>query len=190
MVVKTNQKESLKDLILIKREKSSIYFDEHFLNSFYKDDLTNLALKSGNFNKFLNSKDMNLFFGAAATIPFIIFFSLSNPLTTLFIPVSLTIGFTGNTKWFKNKMANKWVSNKNNIEELKKIYFEQTVADKNILKEFALKYSEETLVNLLEEKEVIKYEDIINFMSVEEGRKLKTEKRENLIKAVKCMTNE
>lgn len=186
-----NVKENFTALLVRKEQENSISFDKRFCNNYYEDDLKNLSLTSSSFKS--AESEENIPYMYLSIIAMILMGGMGLSLDPVFLILSLAsapIAFIGDTKWSKNRFFKKWIKNKVNVESLKSSYFKQSVADKETLKEFALVYGEDVLVNLLEEREVVKYEDIINSMSNQENNKSKTEKRENLIKAVRCMTNE
>lgn len=186
-----NVKENFTALLVRKEQENSISFDKRFCNNYYEDDLKNLSLTSSSF-KSAKSKE-EIFYIYFSIISMILMAGMALLLDPVFLILSLAsapIAFIGDTKWSENRVFKKWIKNKVNVESLKSSYFKQSVADKETLKEFALTYGEEVLVNLLEDKEVIRYQDIFFYISQQANRNVRTEKRENLIKAVKCMTNE
>lgn len=186
-----NVKENFTALLVRKEQENSISFDKRFCNNYYEDDLKNLSLTSSSF-KSAKSKE-EIFYVYFSIIAMILMGGMALLLCPVFLILSLVsapIAFIGDTKWSKNRVFKKWIKNKVNLESLKSSYFKQTVVDKETLKEFALTYGEEVLVNLLEDKEVVRYQDIISSLSKQTSSNIKIEKRENLIKAVRCMTNE
>lgn len=186
-----NIKEKFEELLIRKEQEKSNIFDERFSNPYYKDDLKNLVFESDAFASASIEQFLKFVFITIITIIFIGGLALYIDLL-FFIPMifSFPFAFIGNTRWSKNRFFRKWIKNKDNLNIIKSAYFKQSIVDKETLKEFALIYGEEVLVNLLEDKEVIKYEDIIYSISQETNNMSRIEKRENLFKAVKCMTNE
>lgn len=92
---------------------------------------------------------------------------------------------------FNQKIAlNKFLTKNINIEYLKSEMFLDYVVDKETMRAFAKSYSEEELVNLMLEKQNLKYRDILFYIEEEQKRIGLKDEKQRLTNAVKCLVEQ
>lgn len=90
-------------------------------------------------------------------------------------------------KFFQKFTSKRWLKKENNTRLLETEMFLDSVVDKETMKTFAKFYSEEELVNLMFEKQNLKYRDILFYIEEEQKKTALNDEKVRLTDAVKCL---
>lgn len=93
-------------------------------------------------------------------------------------------------KFFQKFTSKRWLKKEKNRKVLETEMFLDSVVDKESMKTFAKFYSEEELVNLMFEKQNLKYRDILFYIKEEQKKTALNDEKVRLKDAVKCLVEQ
>lgn len=93
-------------------------------------------------------------------------------------------------KFFQKFTSKRWLKKEKNRKVLETEMFLDSVVDKETMKTFAKFYGEEKLVNLMLEKQNLKYRDILFYIGEEQKESVLNNEKQRLTDAVKCLVEQ
>lgn len=93
-------------------------------------------------------------------------------------------------KFFQKFTSKRWLKKEKNRKVLETEMFLDSVVDKETMKTFAKFYGEEKLVNLMLEKQNLKYRDILFYIGEEQKESVLKNEKQRLTDAVKCLVEQ